>query len=40
VDVRTGEQVGVCDHSGYLERPEYPLAVELMHVSVVHQTGR
>jgi len=40
VDVRTGEQVGVCDHSGYLERPEYPMAVELMHVSVVHQTGR
>jgi hypothetical protein len=31
VDLRTGEQVGVCDHSGYRNRPEYPVAVESMH---------
>jgi hypothetical protein len=27
VDLRTGEQVGVCGHSGYVPRPEYDAAV-------------
>ncbi len=27
VDLRTGEQPGVCGHSGYLSRPEYPAAI-------------
>jgi hypothetical protein len=27
VDPRTGETVQVCDHSGYVARPEYPVAV-------------
>jgi hypothetical protein len=30
VDPRTGEPVKVCDHSGYLDRPEYPTAVEFL----------
>jgi hypothetical protein len=30
VDPRTGEPVSVCDHSGYLSRPEYPPAVEFL----------
>jgi hypothetical protein len=30
VDPRTGEPVGACDHSGYLGRPEYPLAIGLL----------
>jgi hypothetical protein len=30
IDPRTGEPVKVCDHSGYLSRPEYPLAVEFV----------
>jgi len=30
VDPRTGEPVGVCDHSGYVSRPEYPVAVEFL----------
>jgi len=30
VDPRTGEPVKICDHSGYLSRPEYPLAVEFL----------
>lgn len=28
IDPRTGKQVSVCDHSGYLKRPEYPKAVK------------
>jgi hypothetical protein len=34
VDPRTGEPVGVCDHSGYLTRPEYPQAVERARQSI------
>jgi len=30
VDPRTGEPVSVCDHSGYLGRPEYPLALQFL----------
>jgi hypothetical protein len=30
MDPRTGEPVSVCDHSGYLNRPEYPAAVDLL----------
>jgi Protein of unknown function (DUF1214) len=30
VDPRTGEPVSVCDHSGYLARPEYPPALEFL----------
>jgi hypothetical protein len=28
VDPRTGEPVKVCDHSGFVSRPEYPVALE------------
>jgi hypothetical protein len=34
VDPRTGEPVSVCDHSGYLDRPEYPGAVDELHESI------
>jgi len=34
VDPRTGEPVAVCDHSGYLTRPEYPVAVDELHESI------
>jgi hypothetical protein len=30
MDPRTGEAVGVCDHSGYVNRPEYRVAVDLL----------
>lgn len=38
VDPRTGEPVAVCDHSGYLSRPEYPVAVGQLHELI--GTGR
>jgi hypothetical protein len=34
VDPRTGEQVAVCDHTGYAKRPEYPDAVEDMRRAI------
>jgi len=40
IDPRTGERVKVCDHSGYLSRPEYPFAVECLRRLPIGETHR